>query len=339
MGKKILVFSIVLIIGLALVGAVGYYLVFVANAVKNSSDIYIDKDDNMDSLVYKLQSNETLANLNHFNLAAKTIGFSEVKTGRYKISSPMSIYRLIVKFRNGQQDPVKVVIQNGRTIHDMIGQLDEQLMADSVALSNLIFDQSFLEEHHVDKDDVLTLFIPNTYEFYWNSSERNVIDKLIKESNDFWEKNNREELLSRSGINKKEAYILASIVEKESSNSSELKTIAGLYLNRIKINMPLQADPTVIFAVQDFNIRRVLNAHLEIDSPYNTYKNVGLPPGPICMPSLNSLLAAIQPENHDYIYMCAKPGYDGRHLFAKTFNQHIINANQYRRWLESEGIR
>lgn len=339
MRKRILVFLSIFILGAALVGAIGYYIVFVADAVKNSSDIYIGKDDNMDSLRQKLVSGETLVNINYFNLVAKTIQFDEVRTGRYKISSPMSVYQLIVKFRNGQQDPVKVVIQNGRTIEDMIGQLSGQLMADSAALAALIYDSAFLERHDASRDNILTLFIPNTYEFYWNASETTVVDKLIKESNDFWKKNNREEQLSGTGLNKKEAYILASIVEKESSNTSELKTIAGLYLNRLNINMPLQADPTVIFAVQDFNIRRVLNAHLEINSPYNTYKNTGLPPGPICMPSLSSLLAVIQPEEHEYIYMCAKPGYEGKHLFAKTFNQHVINANQYRKWLEAEGIR
>ena len=173
----------------------------------------------------------------------------------------------------------------------------------------------------------------------WNIAPEAIADRMEKEHQFFWSQNNRLQKAKEIGLSPTEVYTLASIVEKESQSKIERPIIAGLYLNRLKTGIPLQADPTVVFAVGDFTLRRVLNKHLEIDSPYNTYRFTGLPPGPICMPSISSLDAILNAEKHRYLYMCAKPDNSGLHVFAESLSEHNVNANRYRRWLNQRGIR
>ena len=174
---------------------------------------------------------------------------------------------------------------------------------------------------------------------FWNTKPIDLYQRLAKEGQKFWDSNNRSAKLAERGISKREAYTLASIVEKESNDPQEKPTIAGVYLNRLKRGIRLQADPTVVFAVGDFGLRRVLNKHLAHPSPYNTYLNNGLPPGPICMPSLSSLKAVINADDHDYIFFCAKAGEPGKHAFAATLSEHNNNARKFHRWLDQRGIR
>lgn len=339
MSFKKLLLALVLIPGILSV-VVGYAVFLLPNMIRDQN-LYIDKDDNLDSVTFKLTKDNTLKSDLAFFIAGYLLNYNDetIHTGRYKLDAQMTNLDLIRKLRSGRQDPVRVVIQNGRYINDFAGQLGTQLMVDSTELMDYLTADKFLRDNNLSSEELLTLFIPNSYEFYWDTPLDILVNRLKTEGDKYWSQKNREEKIKELGITKKEAYILASIVEKESQNKEELATIAGLYLNRLNINMPLQADPTVVFAVGNFELRRVLNIHLVMDSPYNTYKYPGLPPGPICMPSLNSLNAVIHPERHNYIYMCAKPGYEGRHLFAESFNQHINNANKYRIWLEQEGIR
>jgi len=185
----------------------------------------------------------------------------------------------------------------------------------------------------------LSLFIPNTYEFWWDSSANEIINRMAKENRKFWEAKNRSKKAEALGLDKKQVYTLASIVEKETQANSEKERIAGVYLNRLKRGMLLQADPTVVFAVNQFDLKRVLNKHLEFDSPYNTYKNKGLPPGPIYMPGIRSIDAVLNAEKHNYLYFCAKPDDSGTHAFATNLIGHNKNAQRYWNWLRKNGIR
>jgi UPF0755 protein len=200
-------------------------------------------------------------------------------------------------------------------------------------------DQEVLSELGYTPENIMSLFIPNTYQVYWNTSPQNLLKRLQVENDAFWAKKNRREKAKSLGLSTQEVYTLASIVEKESLVMDEKPIIAGVYLNRLKKGMLLQADPTVVFAVGDFSIQRVLNKHLAIDSPYNTYKNVGLPPGPICMPSISSIDGVLNAEKHNYIFFCAKPNSGGRHAFANTLAGHNRNAAIYRNWLQANQIR
>lgn len=339
MSFKKLLLTVIIITGVFSVVA-GYWVFLLPNTTREQN-LYIDRDDNADSITVKLNREKSLRSQLAFSIAGYLLNYNDgtLHTGRYRIAAQMTNLDLIRKLRSGSQDPVRVIIQNGRYVSDLAGQIGLQLMVDSVEVLNYLTTDEFLLDNNISEEEILTLFIPNSYEFYWDAKLTGIINRLKTEGDKYWSRENREAKLEKNGLTRKEAYILASIVEKESQNSEELATIAGLYINRLKINMPLQADPTVVFAIGNFELRRVLNSHLMMDSPYNTYKHAGLPPGPICMPSLNSLNAVINPEDHNYIYMCAKPGYEGKHLFAESFQQHINNANKYRLWLEKEGIR
>jgi UPF0755 protein len=326
-----------------LAGAVALYVfnqVFQKPMVCEDIEIKIYPNTPVDSLV-KTLGVDACFKADYFLWACKISGISNpIPNGKYALSSGMSAMKIVRILKSRRQKPAQVMIQNGRTLGDLCQQLGLQLMEDSAAIQSVFYNTLKDERFkHLTKDNLLTLAIPNTYEMYWNSSAENIVDRLIKEHNTFWNQDRRKEQLAAQGLTETQAYILASIVEKESTFVQERATIAGLYLNRLRIGMPLQADPTIIFANGDFQIRRVLKKHLSMDSPYNTYLHSGLPPGPICMPSLNSLNAVIHAEQHNYIYMCALPGYEGRHAFAKSFEEHSRNALKYRRWLNQQGIK
>jgi UPF0755 protein len=240
--------------------------------------------------------------------------------------------------RGGKQTPLKMTIQNVRTIEQMCGRVAAKLAFDSLQLVNYI--QSGFDTLAGTRSETrLTRFIPNTYEFYWTVSPQEFCQRMLKEYDKFWtaEKIDKANAL---GLSQDEVYTLASIIEKETNYNPEKTRMAGVYLNRIERGIPLQADPTVVFAVGDFEIRRVLLGHLEVDSPYNTYKHQGLPPGPIFMPGIASIEAVLNKENHDYLYFCARPTEEGAgHAFAKTLSAHNVNARRYQNWLNQQGIK
>ena len=208
---------------------------------------------------------------------------------------------------------------------------------ESSDLKESILDPKTLEMTGLNEYSIMSLFIPNTYRIFWNISPEDFIARMQTEHTNFWNEQ-RMQKLNRIGLTKDQCYTLASIVQKESNLASEKPRIAGVYLNRLNRNMLLQADPTVVFAVGDFEIRRVLNRHLEIDSPYNTYKYAGLPPGPIAMPDISSIDAVLDAEDHNYLYFCVKPGNTFEHAFASSLTQHNQNARRYQRWLNSNRI-
>ena len=331
-----------LILTLLIAGA-AFYLrqsLFSPNVQKEYT-LFISKGNIYEDVLEELTKEEVLKNGQSFRLVSKLMKYdkSSIPGGKYIIKESFSNRNLIAKLRSGDQDPVNVTFNNVRMIDELSGQITSNLEIDSIEVLSYMKSQIFQEKYQVTDETVMTLFIPNTYQFYWNDTAIKVVERLADESKKFWESSGRKDKLGALDMTKEEVYTLASIVEKESNLKSERPTLAGVYLNRIRQGIPLQADPTVVFATGDFGIRRVLNKHLEIDSPYNTYKNQGLPPGPIYMPSINSIDAVLANEQHDFIFFCAKPGYNSGHLFAKTNRAHEANARKYHKWLSSQNIR
>ena len=260
-----------------------------------------------------------------------------IKAGRYFINRELNNNELLNLLRSGMQIPVKVTFNHLRTKEQLMGKISAQIEADSITIINQLSDTTFLIETGLNNDNVSCLFIPNTYEFYWNISATEFLNKMQKEYDKFWN-NERLKKAATIGLTKFEVSTLASIVEMESYKKEEHPIIARLYLNRLKKGMKLQSDPTIIFAIGDFTIRRVLTKDLKINSPYNTYLHKGLPPGPICLPSINAIDAVLNASKNDYLFMCAREDFSGYHNFAKTSKEHSKNARKYRRALNKQKI-
>ena len=288
-----------------------------------------------------LVENNMIEDEKSFVLTSKLMKYDsgKIKSGLFEIKDNWSNRDLIQHLRIGKQKPVKLTFNNYRTIEEFVGGVSNQIEADSLAFLSFINSEQFLEENGINKEELLCLFLPNTYEVYWNTSIEKLCTKLIQERKKFWDANNRRQKADDLGLSISEVCTLAAIVEKETLVADEKSTVAGVYLNRLKRGMRLGADPTVVYAVGDFSIRRVLNKHLSYESPYNTYLNEGLPPGPIYMPDNTTIDAVLAYEGHNYLYFCAKPDNSGRHQFAKNLTAHNKNARNYHRWLNKRGIK
>jgi UPF0755 protein len=260
-----------------------------------------------------------------------------VYAGRYELDSSMNNNEIIDKLRAGYQDPVKVIFNSIRTPEQLAGRISMQIEADSVDLVELFYNDSLIQNLGLKQETFTSIFLPNTYEFWWNTSAESFVKRMYKEYQRFWNEE-RKEKASKLNLTPEEVTTLASIVDEETYYNSEMPRVAGLYINRLRKRMHLQADPTLKFALGDFSIKRVLNVHKQIDSPYNTYRRYGLPPGPISIPSISAIDAVLNYESHSYLYMCAKPDFSGYHNFAKTLSQHNINAREYQRALNKERI-
>ena len=312
---------------------------FVCDAILRSvgkdttSYLYIDQDDDIDSVKAKIADNTSWVNRPAFNLMSHHFNYADaIRTGRYEISPEVTTLRLFHILLRHQTVPAKVVVPSVRTLQDLAANLSGQLMADSVSLINAFTDSATCKTIGFTPETMPALFIPDTYEFYWDSSTDQILQRFLYVNHEFWNTERRNKA-NRTGLSQTEVVTLASIVDSETNNSAEKARIAGLYINRLHLGMPLQSDPTVIFAWQDFSIRRVMKNHLAIDSPYNTYKNVGLPPGPIRIPTIEGIDAVLDYEHHDYIYMCAKEDFSGSHNFATTLKDHSRNAHRYQQAL------
>lgn len=262
---------------------------------------------------------------------------NHIHGGQYEFKGSMSNNDMINMLRAGRQVPVKVQFHNIKSLEDFASVIAEQIEADSTSLINLITDEDYISEFAFNKQTIYSMFIPNTYEVYWNTKADDFIKRMYREYNNFWN-NKREGKLEKLGMTKIEVSTLASIVDEETYMNDEKKTIAGVYMNRLNKGIRLQADPTVKFAVGDRTIKRVLKKHLEIDSPYNTYKNAGLPPGPINIPSISGIDAVLDYEKHSYYYFCASAEHTGYHHFSKTLAQHNNYARKYHRWLNKNNV-
>ena len=313
-------------------------IIYPNTSTKENYSLYINSTDDFETIKKRLYSDSIIINKKSFEWLAKKLDYPKyIKSGHYIIKNGMNNNQLLNMLRSGSQTPVKFTFNNIRTIEQLATRIDEQLEIDSLSFLNAVKENTTLKEIGFNNNNYAALFIPNTYELYWNIDAEEFVEKMINEYNRFWNEDrlNKAKSLNITPI---DVTILASIVNKETSKTSEMPRIAGVYLNRLKRNWLLQADPTLVFALGDFEIKRVLDIHKEIDSPYNTYKYVGLPPGPICIPSIAAIDAVLNAEKHKYFYFCAKDDMSGYHVFARNIREHNINAEKYRRALNKKKI-
>ncbi len=330
--KFFIVFVVLLIAGAGIMGYDYYERIYAPNismGIKKNSFFYIHTGADFNDVFNDLQSQHILVNIESFEWLAERMKYKQkVIPGRYRIRSGMNNKEFISLLRSGKQEPINVVFNNIRTKEQLAGRIAQQIEADSISFLKEIKKDTLLDKLKLTAENSLVLFIPNTYEFYWNTSAEKFVARMVKEYEKFWTKE-RKHKADELGLKLSEISILASIVQQESNKKDEKPRIAGVYLNRLKTGCLLEADPTLVFAVGDFTIKRVLNIYKEIDSPYNTYKCKGLPPGPICVPSPSSIDAVLNYEKHKYIYFCAKEDLSGYHNFAVTLTQHMANARKF----------
>ena len=311
-----------------------------SDRIKTYEIIYIPTGSNFDNVMDSLRSRKILKDEKSFLWFADLKKYKDkVKPGRYRIDAGMSSNQIINLLRAGLQYPVNVTFTNIRTKEQLVSRICKKLEADSIELAALLNNDQWLKENlGLKSETVLTLFIPNTYQFNWNTSAKQFMLRMQAEYKKFWN-DERKQKAKALNLTQTQVSILASIVQAEQlAYPSERSAIAGLYLNRLKIGMSLQSDPTVIYAIGDFTINRVLDKDKEIDSPYNTYKYNGLPPGPIYIPEISSIDAVLNHEKNDYLYMCAKEDFSGKHNFAKTLKEHNCNADKYRNALNKQKV-
>ncbi|HYG51371.1 MAG TPA: endolytic transglycosylase MltG [Flavobacteriales bacterium] len=322
-----------------------YSRMYKANVVVkegNDTYLYVRTGSTQATVADMLAENGLIKDKESFLWLAKKKNYDgkNVVPGKYKIEDGWSNNDLINCLRAGRgRVTVKVTFTNVRTIEQVAGQVGKVLESDSAVLMQAFTDDKIIDKYGFNRYTFITLFIPNSYEFTWNTSPEEFIQRMADEYKKFWNAE-RKAKAEKLGLSQSKVSVLASIVQAEQTvHADERPTIAGLYVNRIKKGMLLQSDPTVIFGIGDFSIRRVLNKHLQYDSPYNTYMYKGLPPGPINLPEISSIDAVLNCKKHNYIYMCAKPGYAGYHNFAVDEAGHNKNARAYRAWLDKEGIK
>lgn len=341
--KVILSILFLLVAGLSIAIYLGYKMIYQPNinlGKKSIEYFYIRTGNTFEDVLNNLSDKQVIINRTSFQRVAELKKYkNKVKPGRYRIKGNMSNNELVNMLRAGIQEPIQLSFNNIRTKEQLVSRVGKRLEADSIQLLDILNSTEFASKNNLKPESILTLFIPNTYEMYWNTSAEEFIARMVKEYNNFWT-DKRKMKAKELGLSPIQVAILASIVQAEQNRFDDEKpVIAGLYLNRLKIGMPLQSDPTLIYALGNFSINRVLNADKEVNSPYNTYKYEGLPPGPINLPEISSLDAVLNRQKNNYIYMCAKEDFSGRHNFAVTIGQHSIFAKRFRNALDKHNIK
>ena len=331
MSKKKILIPLIIFSTILTTGSVyTYQMLYSPNFLINADDKFIIIEENTDfnELLKKLEDDTLINDILSFSFLSKLMEYQEnIKIGAYKVKMNMSNYEMITMLRSGNQTPIKLTFSYARKIEDLAEKITTKLKMSKDDLLNYL-NENINNYSGFKKTDIISIFLPDTYEVYWNISPEKLINKMYSEYKKFW---NEERLskLDKINLNQKEAIVLASIVASESRMLDEADRIAGLYINRLNRNMRLQADPTLIFAANDFTIRRVLNKHKKIKSPYNTYIHRGLPPGPIRLASKKYIDAVLNYEKHNYIYMCAKEDFSGYHAFATNLSDHNRNAKKF----------
>ncbi|MCZ2355314.1 MAG: endolytic transglycosylase MltG [Bacteroidia bacterium] len=321
--------------GLCAIMLVFLYLICFSPNIRSEKPVYfyISRGSSFEQVVEKLTHEKLIRSEQKFRQVSDWLSYTHtVKSGKYKLMPDMSTWSLVRLLRSGKQEPVKIHFENARTKTELAEQLDEMLDLHRDELLTLLEDKPLLDSLGFNSQTVISLFIPNTYEVYWDIEPMYLIEKMYAYYKQFWD-NGRKSKAASIPLTPQEVSTLASIVQAESYQTKERPTIAGVYINRIRTNMPLQADPTVVFAWNDFTINRVLNSHLTIDSPYNTYRHKGLPPGPINCPSINAIDAVLNYEKHNYLYFCAKEDFSGYHNYATNYQDHLTLAARYQQAL------
>ena len=331
MSKKKILIPLIIFSTILTTGSVyTYQMLYSPNFLINADDKFIIIEENTDfnELIKKLEDDTLINDILSFSFLSKLMEYQEnIKIGAYKVKMNMSNYEMITMLRSGNQTPIKLTFSYARKIEDLAEKITTKLKMSKDDLLNYL-NENINNYSGFKKTDIISIFLPDTYEVYWNISPEKLTNKMYSEYKKFW---NEERLskLDKINLNQKEVIVLASIVASESRMLDEADRIAGLYINRLNRNMRLQADPTLIFAANDFTIRRVLNKHKKIKSPYNTYIHRGLPPGPIRLASKKYIDAVLNYEKHNYIYMCAKEDFSGYHAFATNLSDHNRNAKKF----------
>jgi len=338
-GKKAAMIIAVLIVLIGGYFALNLYKVYFApNVTENQKYLYIKTGSNYDDLITNLKTKDILNSPSSFATAAGKMNLpTSLKPGRYRLKKGMTNRTLVNMIKAGNQEPVKLKFQNIRKKENFAAYLASNLEADSLSFISVLDSTSLISKYGFNQDNVYAMFIPNTYEMYWNVSPSEFMERMHKEYDKFWTAERKQKAASLN-LTPAQVYTLASIVDAEALYDKEMPIIAGLYLNRLNKGILLQADPTVIFANNDFTVKRVTNKLLQVQSLYNTYKYAGLPPGPIMMPSINAIDAVLNRQQNDFIYMCAKEDFSGYHNFAATKAEHEINAKKYREALNKRNI-
>lgn len=332
-------YSIPIIVCIIIIIGIIYNTFFTALSGREETEyIYVDTNDNLDSVYNKV---EYIAN------GKSTMGFrtlvrhssygKNIKVGRFEVKPGDCTFKIFRHLKNGQQTPLNLTIPSVRTKDKLASELSKKLMLDSLTLLKALNNEDTCKKYGYDTTTVICMFIPNTYEVYWNIPLSKFLNKMHKESQNFWNAE-RTQKASSLKLSPEEVITLASIIDEETANNAEKPMVAGMYYNRLKTGMPLQADPTIKYARKDFAAKRIYIGWLSINSPYNTYRNIGLPPGPIRIPSVSGIDAVLNLVHHDYLYMCAKEDFSGTHNFAVTYAEHQKNAAKYSAALNSKGI-
>lgn len=341
--KKVIIASLLILL---IAGGIGGYYAYrtiyqpnINSLDKKSQIIYIPTGSDFADVMNILVDNNILKNPATFQFLAEKKKYKDaVKPGKYRVLANMSNNALINLLKGGIQEPIELNFNGIKNVDQLVSRLGRRIEADSNDLYDAVHNNSYLSKFGFTEETIAAFFIPDAYEFYWNTSIDQFFDRMATEYKAFWT-DARKKKAKALGLSQTEVAILASIVQSEQCcDNAEKKIIAGLYFNRLKKDMLLQSDPTVIFAVGDFSIQRVSYEQTQIDSPYNTYVNKGLPPGPICFAQESSLDAVLNYDSNDYIYMCAKEDLSGKHYFSTSYDQHCVYAQKYRDALNKRGI-
>ena len=301
--------------------------------------IHITPEDNSATVAKKISDMTGDCSIKGFELLAKHNNFDNKKrSGRFAVRNGDNMHTIYRRIVSNEQTPIKLVVPATRTIEQLTGAISNQLMFDSLELSDFMEKPIYYESIGYNKESLPSLFIPNTYEVYWNIKPENLMNRLMKERRIFWNEE-RTAKAKKLNMTPEEVATLASIIDEETNNTEEMPIVAGMYINRLKKGMPLQADPTVKFAIGDPTRKRILKKDLETESPYNTYKYKGLPPGPLRIPTIQAIESVLNYTKHNYLYMCAKEDFSGKHNFAKTLSEHNENARRYQQALNKLNIK
>jgi UPF0755 protein len=330
MKKILIVVALLVLVGVAVAG---WLFLGPATGFKNAkSSLYISsRAATKEAIIDSLKKNNIIKNESSFTwLAGQMDYWKKIKPGKYDIKKGSSLLEIIRTLRNGRQTPVNLVITKLRTKNDLARLVSKRFEPDSAEMISFLTNDDSLKAFDKNNDVAMTVVLPDTYTLFWNTSAKNIYKKLADEEKKFWN-SDRLEKAKQLGLTPTQTYILASIVDEETNAANEKGIIASVYLNRINKNMPLQADPTIRFALNDFTIKRVYGDHLNVASPYNTYRNTGLPPGPICTPSKKTIDAVLQAPSTNYLYFVADSSFNGTHNFSATYREHLEKAKAYQK--------
>lgn len=315
------------------------YFMTAGNVVGRETIVYIGDGESFDTLAERLAAEGSILHPMRFKATARLLkAAGPLSPGRYELRPGMNPRSIVSLLKSGNQTPLNVTFNNIRTLPQFAASLGRQLHCDSASFASALTNDSIASAYGFRSEEFIGMFIPNTYQFYWTVSPEAFVERMNREYRNFWNDTRRAKL-RRTGLTAKEVSVLASIIDEETIRTDEMPAIAGVYINRLRRGMPLQADPTVKYALGDFSLKRILNRHLKTESPYNTYLYRGLPPGPIRMPSIAAIDAVLNYQQHDYLYFCARADFSGYHSFARTLPEHSRNARAYTNELNRRGIR